>query len=721
MNAAFGWLRARLSARQDSEHGQATVRLVMLVVIYAYLQLFVAGKPEVARELLLSEAYLAIEYAVALGIFVWLLWRPGVSHPRRVLGMVADYSLMGVGLFLLGDLLAWLYVVIMWVTVGNGLRFGPRYLYAAIGFAVVTFGTAVALTPYWQQNLSLALGLLVGLVAVPLYLSSLLRALTEATRAAKAASEAKSRFLANMSHEFRTPLNGIIGMSDLLVTTPLTAEQRDSAHVIQTSAKALQVLVDDVLDIFKIEAGKFRSSHADFSLPELVRGIQVMLMPSAHAKGLQFEAKVADGVPTLLHGDSNQLRQVLVNLLSNAIKFTDQGKVTLSIEAVPGEQVPSRVQLRFSVHDTGIGMPAEALAGIFDAFEQVDTGLGRRFGGTGLGTTIAKGLTEQMGGQIHVESRLGEGSHFWIEIPLGVVERDDAAPGLVSNVIPFDDPFVRHRARVEPMRILVADDQPANRMVLRRLLEKAGHRPHVVDDGDEVLMALEAQTFDAVITDLHMPGADGLDIIRQTRFMEAGSGRRTPFIVLTADATAEAREACVRAGAMAYLTKPIVIERMLEKLAEIALGGAAPSVAPVVPAAPTPVGRGGSGDGSVISQLILDELREMGLGEQFVQRFLGECSRDARKCLVDFEEAARVANWDGARDACHALKGAAGNMGAVRVADTASIGMGMRSEQLLKEWKGLLQTLVQQLDQALVALRDRGDLPRAGRPGSEKA
>ncbi|MFL6586183.1 MAG: ATP-binding protein [Luteimonas sp.] len=716
MNAAIGWLRARLSDRHDSEHGQATVRLVMLVVIYAYLQLFVGGKPEVARELWLSEAYLAIEYAVALGIFVWLLWRPGVSHPRRVLGMVADYSLMGVGLFLLGDLLAWLYVVIMWVTVGNGLRFGPRYLYAAIGFAVVTFGTAIALTPYWQQNMSLALGLLVGLVAVPLYLSSLLRALTEATRAAKAASEAKSRFLANMSHEFRTPLNGIIGMSDLLVTTPLTAEQRDSAHVIQTSAKALQVLVDDVLDIFKIEAGKFRSSHADFSLPELVRGIQVMLMPSAHAKGLQFEAKVAEGVPTLLHGDSNQLRQVLVNLLSNAIKFTDQGKVTLAIDAVDGEQAPLRVQLRFSVRDTGIGMPPEALTGIFDAFEQVETGLGRRFGGTGLGTTIAKGLTEQMGGQIHVESRLGDGSHFWIEIPLGVVDRDEAAPSSVSNVIPFDDPFVRHRARVEPMRILVADDQPANRMVLRRLLEKAGHRPHVVDDGDDVLMALEAQTFDAVITDLHMPGADGLDIIRQTRFMEAGSGRRTPFIVLTADATAEAREACMRAGAMAYLTKPIVIERMLEKLAEIALGS---TTAPVAPAALKVVAR--EADGSVISQHILDELREMGLGEPFVQRFLGECSRDARKCLVDFEESARVRNWDAARDACHALKGAAGNMGAVRLADSASTGMGMRSEQLFKEWNGLLQTLGQQLDQALVALRDRGDLPRTGMPGSEKA
>ncbi|PBJ83040.1 hybrid sensor histidine kinase/response regulator [Lysobacteraceae bacterium NML93-0399] len=713
MRAAIGWLRGRLDGRPDSEHGQATVRLVMLVVIYAYLKLFVAGRPGVEQALWLSEAYLAIEFGVALGIVGWLVWRPGVSHPRRVLGMIADYSLMGVGLFLLGDLLAWLYVVIMWVTVGNGLRFGPRYLYTAIGFAFVTFGTAIALTPYWQQNLPLAIGLLVGLVAVPLYLSSLLRALTEATRAAKAASEAKSRFLANMSHEFRTPLNGIIGMSDLLVTTPLSAEQRDSAHVIQTSAKALQALVDDVLDIFKIEAGKFRSSHADFSLAELVRGVQVMLTPSAHAKNLRFDVAVADGVPTLLHGDSNQLRQVLVNLLSNAIKFTERGHVSLSIDRLDGEEGADTAQLRFSVRDTGIGMPPDSLAGIFDAFEQVDTGLGRRFGGTGLGTTIAKGLTEQMGGRIHVESRLGEGSHFWIELPLGVVARDLGAPAAASNVIPFDDPFVRHRARIEPMRILVADDQPANRMVLRRLLEKAGHRPHVVDDGDDVLVALEAQTFDAVITDLHMPGADGLDIIRQTRFMEAGSGRRTPFIVLTADATADAREACIKAGAFAYMTKPIVVERLLEKLVEIATG--APSAAEATANRMPPP----QSDGSVISQHILDELREMGLGEAFVQRFLGECARDARKCLVDFEAAAQAQQWDAARDACHALKGAAGNMGAIRLADTASTGMRMRSEQLLNEWRGLLQTLAQQLEQALAALRERGDLPRAGRPGSD--
>ncbi|MDH5833731.1 ATP-binding protein [Luteimonas kalidii] len=705
----FDLVRGRLSNRPDSEHGQAIVRVVMLAVVYLYLYFAFEGDPALAGPLQASRTILTVDFVIAFGILAWIVARPGVSHPRRVLGMVIDNVLMGTGMYLLGEKLAPMYVILLWVTIGNGLRFGPRYLYGAIGFAAVTFSTVVLYTPYWQANAWLGWGLVLGLVAVPLYLISLLRALIEATNAAKAASEAKSRFLANMSHEFRTPLNGIVGMSELLMSSRMDADQRDSAQVIQTSARSLQLLVDDVLNLSAIEAGRFNRVDTDFSLREQLKSIHLMLLPGAQSKGLALELNIGADVPDLLHSDANHLRQILVNLLSNAIKFTEEGQVTLDV-SLAGEVDARHSLLRFSVHDTGIGIPAPALERIFDAFEQVESGRGRRYGGTGLGTTIAKALTELLGGTITAESMVGAGSHFHVELPLRLADVQAAPEGRPhDNVIAFSDPFVRHRARVRSLRILVGDDQPANLMVMRKLLEKAGHRAYIVNAGEDILDAIENQQFDAVITDLHMPGISGLEVIKQARFMEAGR-RRTPFIVLSADATSEAQVECERAGAYAYLTKPIAVDRLLQKLAEIAEGqadSAQPSAATATTAATE------AAQDNVVSKHILDELREMGLGEEFVQRFLGECARDARKCIADIEAAGSVGRWEEFRDVCHALKGTAANMGAMRLSETASAGMRMPVEQLTRDWAGLSNRLRQQLQHALAALREQGDLVAA--------
>lgn len=695
MIAALHNLRERFANRPDSEHQQALVRMIMLVVILAYLLGVMSAVGEVSQALRQVLAFTALESLVGLGILAWIAVSPGVSHPRRVLGMIADYSLLGIAMHLLGAELALLYVVLMWITVGYGLRYGPRYLYAAVGFAVASFSGVIMTTPYWKLNPTLAWGLLAGLVAIPLYLSSLLRALVRATDAAKRANEAKSRFLANMSHEFRTPLNGIVGMSELLVTTPLTPEQREGAEVIQASARSLQLLVEDVLDISAIEAGKLKRNDADFSLSDLVKSIQLMLLPGAHAKGLAFDLRVLKEVPDTLHGDAGHLRQILVNLLSNAIKFTEEGKVTLEVSM--HELTDDTVRLRFSVRDTGIGIPADALGRIFRAFEQVDSGHARRFGGTGLGTTIAKALTELLGGHIGVESRAGAGSHFWIDVPFRLADATAATEAGRTNIIPFDDPFVRHRARTRPMRVLVADDQPANLMVLRRLLEKAGHQPYTVDDGSDVLDAIEAQNLDAVIIDLHMPGLSGLEIIKQARFMEAGR-KRTPFIVLTADATPATSLESERAGAFAFLTKPVVVGKLLEKLAEIATG-----TSDSTPDLPAP-----KIDGSeLVSQSILNELMELGLGEDFVPRFLNECVRDARKCIGDLDAAGTATSWNDFRDGCHALKGVASNMGALRLAEASSDAMRLANWQLPQQWRPRVQQLRQLLDLTFAALRQR--------------
>ncbi len=704
MHALTAKIQSRFQKRPDSEHGQAFIRLTIVALWLVYLIGYSTAHGFSGPVLPYALAILLVEWVVGSAIIAHIAWNPGVSHPRRWVGMVLDYASMG-AMMMLGPELAPLYVVFMWVTIGNGLRYGPRYLAAAVALAAVSFLSVILVTPYWQANAALGWGLLAGLVMIPGYLTSLLRALTRATEEARRANEAKSLFIANMSHEFRTPLNGIAGMSELLVTTRLSAEQREYAEIIQASAQSLLALVEDVLDISRIEAGKLRRHDVDFDLAETMRSIQLMLQTTAHNKGLGFEMRLADGVPVRLHGDVDHLRQILVNLVSNAIKFTEHGKVTVDVRTTA--RMGHDVGLRFSVRDTGIGIPLEAQGRIFQAFEQADSGHARRFGGTGLGTTIAKSLVELLGGTIAFESTPGVGSHFWVEVPFRVVTgarpaQATDAPAATDNIIAFDDPFVRHRARARPLFLLVADDQPANLTVLCRLLEKAGHRTRAVHSGDEVLAAMERERYDGVITDLHMPGISGIDTIRQAAIMQAGR-ERTPFIVLSADATQDTIREAKQAGARAFLTKPIVVAKLLDTLAEMAAGSfgemaaPAPVQAPVLVAAP-------ADPSAVISREVLDELRELELGDDFMKLFIDECLRDALQCIVDVEKTAQAERWDDFRDQCHALKGVASNMGAVRLAEAASAAMKLGNWEVPREWRRLTREFREHLEKARLAL-----------------
>lgn len=709
MNGFWTVAVTRLRQRADSEHEQALVRVAISIVVLVYMLgvLSVSSAGGYNTNLYWATCVILAEGLLGLAIVVAIMQRPEPSNLRRCVGMVADYSALALTMVLYDQLLSPLYVVYLWVTIGNGLRYGPRFLTVAVVMATLSFFVVIQTSPYWQHNLLLGWGLLVGLVAIPAYLSSLLRALTRARDEARRANAAKSRFLANMSHEFRTPLNGIAGMSEVLVTTRLTPEQRECAEVIQTSTRNLLALIEEVLDISAIEAGKLRRDEGEFSLDQLLRSIQVMLQPMAQLQKLDFDLQVAESIPNRLYGDAGHLRQILTNLLSNAIKFTERGKVQLSVGAQ--SQSGADIVLRFSVHDTGIGIPEAAQARIFQAFEQVESSHTRRFGGSGLGTTIAKSLTELLGGTIAFESREGSGSHFWCDIPFRALAATASLADAASakNVIAFDDPFVRHRARIKPMQMLIGDDQEANLLVLRRILEKAGHGVQAARNGEEVLDLMEQASFDAVVIDLHMPLLDGAAVIKQARVMQAGR-ERTPFIVLSADATAEAVQSAEQAGANAFLTKPVSVAALLDALADIGTpGGTVPLRLPLAGA-----------DDEVIARSAIEDLSELKLDQNFMRLFVAECIRDAQKCIASMEAHGGQGNWIEFREDCHALKGVAGNVGAIKLAAVVSEAKKLPDWQLAREWRRHVQAAGEQLDAARIALREATESLAAGQDGS---
>lgn len=540
--------------RPDSEHEQAAIRLVVGSIASAYLIFNIAAQNRSLTTDYFTTIGIAIFFIAAIAIVIWLVIRPEVNVPRRIFGCIVDNYGATASLFIHGDFAAPIFVVYLWVTFGNGFRYGRRYLLFSMMLSIVGFSLVLSMANEWTRGLHVNIGLLIGLIALPLYVATLLKRLESALEESEVANRAKSNFLATMSHEIRTPLNGLIGLLDLLDMTTLKRKQQHYVDLMKKSSEWLLNTISDGLDFTKIEAGELIIEPAAMNIATTIDNITQVFNEIARAKDISIKADVAETLPNRVLCDQNRLTQVLNNLLNNACKFTDKGQIKLSVTAkkLPGD----KVRVIFVVEDSGIGIADDQLEKIFLPFKQIEFANHKDFGGTGLGLAIVSRLVKLMGGKISVDSQFGIGTTFTFHLDLAVVE---------DNEIQMKDETENSIYwRRQPV-VLLAEDNSINQEVATTYLKHLGCKVVSVPDGYGAVDKVREHGFDLILMDCQMPRMDGYEATRRIRTLESKT-KRTPIVALTAHITNQDRQKCFEVGMDDYMGKPYRISNLKDLL-----------------------------------------------------------------------------------------------------------------------------------------------------------